>query len=577
MIMALLSERLGEWNPQLERELRSRFTGAHWAIAGVSSLGLQGVLLWIVRWGLPLGGDDAWGKAHYWNRYLCASHEAAAAIASWPLSPEVNYVLCPGSTSAEVIVPAINWPLWWLDLLMWVSVTGCGLLLLGSSLLLLHNLYRETRSGTLSLVRLSAQSGARVLLGKVLGVPVLVYGGVLLALPLQLWSAAHAGVAFAPILLFDLLAIAMTGAVQLLLAAIALGAIAPSGSRQHSPWLVELAWFVCPVGLATLLALEHLQYGNDLLHFGPLDAVKVLNPLYFLTYTVGQVPHSLETVGYLNVQDWMQLNWFGLPLWHSMAVAFGITLGTWGAIAACGWQSSLRRYQQPSAPLLSKCQSYGLTTALSLVLLGFAVQGVLDGDFFIGNSYTVLSCLVVWWLSLSLWLTPQRQTLIEWWRYRPQARRRSLVADLLWNDDAPASLAILLNLVIASLIAGPPLLIRLLQASPGLPAWSLTWFWGAGVSTALVWALGWELLRLVAGWPRLQWLAGLLVAPALPLGLLLWAAVQPVAMPIALGWVLLGEWLAIALFTWQLQAQLRRLGASAWGRALPPTGSTLRA
>ena len=88
------------------------------------------------------------------------------------------------------------WQGWWFEVfytLTWVALT---LLLFLGSYLLVKDIAREERRGTLNCVRLSPASSQNVLTGKLLGVPILLYWAIALAIPLHLWAAVSAGVPF---------------------------------------------------------------------------------------------------------------------------------------------------------------------------------------------------------------------------------------------------------------------------------------------------------------------------------------------------------------------------------------------
>jgi hypothetical protein len=76
---------------------------------------------------------------------------------------------------------------------------------------LVANMVREKHKGTLNFIRLSPQSSENILLGKMLGVPCLVYLGILLAVPLHIGAGIVAGVPLNWIIAFYALVIATCG------------------------------------------------------------------------------------------------------------------------------------------------------------------------------------------------------------------------------------------------------------------------------------------------------------------------------------------------------------------------------
>lgn len=87
-----------------------------------------------------------------------------------------------------------DWQGWNFDVfhtLTWIAVL---LLLTLGSYWLVKDVAREYRRGTLTLVRLTPQASRTILVGKLLGVPILLYLAIALAIPLHLWTAIKGGV-----------------------------------------------------------------------------------------------------------------------------------------------------------------------------------------------------------------------------------------------------------------------------------------------------------------------------------------------------------------------------------------------
>lgn len=168
------------WNPQLWREVKSRFKRRNLMIlVGVSVLG-QLLLL------------------QYFRRQLLAprGHLNYCKILA---GTSTNYAC----TFVNLTEPVIDWRVWWFDVfhaLTWIALL---VLLLGGSYLIVKDISREERAGTLALVRLSPQSAHSILLGKVLGVPSLLYFAIALALPLQGWAALQSGLSIITLLGID--------------------------------------------------------------------------------------------------------------------------------------------------------------------------------------------------------------------------------------------------------------------------------------------------------------------------------------------------------------------------------------
>ena len=82
------------------------------------------------------------------------------------------------------------------DLFITTSMIAIFVLLVGGTYLIIADLAREESRGTLNFIRLSPQSAQSILTGKILGVPILLYLLVILALPLNLSVAIAANIPF---------------------------------------------------------------------------------------------------------------------------------------------------------------------------------------------------------------------------------------------------------------------------------------------------------------------------------------------------------------------------------------------
>ncbi|WP_426549040.1 hypothetical protein [Dapis sp. BLCC M126] len=68
-----------------------------------------------------------------------------------------------------------------------------AVMLIGGVYMLVEDIAEEKRLGTLNFIRLSPQSSQKILLGKLLGVPILIYLAVAISLPLYLWATISSG------------------------------------------------------------------------------------------------------------------------------------------------------------------------------------------------------------------------------------------------------------------------------------------------------------------------------------------------------------------------------------------------
>jgi hypothetical protein len=98
--------------------------------------------------------------------------------------------------------------------------------------------------------------------------------------------------------------------------------------------------------------------------------------------------------------------------------------------------------------------------------VGFLVR-VSEPDLPYFESLAILNFLnLVAFILLIIILSPQRQTLLDWARYRQASQtRKSIWDELVWAENSPAPVAIALNAVMAALIAMPWLIFSKNSAS----------------------------------------------------------------------------------------------------------------
>jgi hypothetical protein len=91
-----------------------------------------------------------------------------------------------------------------------------GLLLFLGSYFLRKSWLQEAKTGTLTFLRLSPQPAEKILWGKLIGAPILLYWAIALALPLHIWAAYQSGMPIAVTLLVVLLPLSMIGMAYIL-------------------------------------------------------------------------------------------------------------------------------------------------------------------------------------------------------------------------------------------------------------------------------------------------------------------------------------------------------------------------
>ncbi|NEQ97527.1 MAG: hypothetical protein F6K30_12520 [Cyanothece sp. SIO2G6] len=378
----------------------------------------------------------------------------------------VNRRYSPCSATVGSQQYAIDWFQWHRDAFWGLSITMLFPLLILGTYVLINNLLKEERDGTLNFIRLSPQSAREILLGKMLGVPALIYLAVAIALPLHLFHGISAGLGWGVMAAFY----GATGAIAFLTFSMAL----LLGMVNMSLGMVQ-AWL--GGGAVFLIQLLCLQASR---HASSSDGSALSWTLMFSPFStlrgVGEQPF---VDGYRAGESLFQ--WFGIPM-VSLVVLI-LLLANTVLFSRWVWHALGRRFFNPTSTLLPKAQSYGLTLMVNVAAVGFSWPAWLkpaekmhhlelepDYSAHMPSSHWVENHLLFLLLiNLSLWvimivaLSPQRQSLHDWARYRhllPAAAtssghrsrtkfpRRSFWAELIWGEKSPIVVAIALNLLI---------------------------------------------------------------------------------------------------------------------------------
>ncbi|MCU0570546.1 MAG: hypothetical protein MUF49_28725 [Oculatellaceae cyanobacterium Prado106] len=401
---------IGDWNPQLLRELKGRLK--LWNIVGAIALSLIGQFLFM----------------------LTAYARLPLALAS--LNSEHPY--CTGSSVYETSFTCLrdsagnflfNWTAWWRDNFLYFDKALLFCVIVAGVYLLISNLGHEERQGTLGFVRLSPRSNREILIGKVLGVPSLVYLALACALPLHLWMAVQGQVAF--------------------------GAVVAT-------YLTGLLGTLCFFSTALLWSLTTTLFGNLQAWIGAGFMVMMLTVVqsgssylqpefaWYLVFNPSLVLDHL-TLNRSLQQELAEQFWFNLPFRANLLSCTLFSCGFFGVWIYWLWQGLDRRFRSPNATVLSKRQSYGFTACFQLSLMGFLWDNKHSYSLFGGNLAMPIFTSLMLFVLLIFVLTPNQQQLQEWARYRhglPKQERRSLLSDLIWGEKSPALLAIALNLVL---------------------------------------------------------------------------------------------------------------------------------
>lgn len=540
-------ETLGDWNPQLMREIQGRLKLRSVLLTVLLSLVAQGLfLLWRYR-----TLDYRWGN--------CETAEyQKTGMDCFQVSQE-QYLL-------------VNWQGWWLQVFSWSCILLMFGLIVGGTFLLISDLSKEDRQGTLTFISLSPQTARTILLGKMLGVPFLIYLAVLLALPLHYATGLAADIPATRILGFDVLLLASCCFYYSL--ALLLGLV--------SNWLNGFQAWLSSAGIFLLL----LFLEDNSLTYSSIDWLYTLSPSVILPYISGDIVSNLIGVDLpFDHHRLLEWQWFSVPIGHS-----GVWIGLF-ALAHFGlwtwwlWRPLQRRFRNPTVSLLSKKQSYWATACFFACFLGFSVISKPTST---TNLMTaVLLTHLLWFLLVIVLLLPHHQDLEDWARFRghyPSAKGKiQRIKDLLWAHNSPTWIAITINLG----IAGIPIMVWMLSLPDDENISGI-----AGLlfnsTLILIFTLFNQVMLLKPLSNRNVWVATTLLGPViLPAVLLTIVGISPgqaglsliLLTPFSIAWIkevsfisalqMFGLHLGmIAGLSWVLNRQLQRLGESSTQRLL---------
>jgi len=480
-----LLDKIGDWNPQLLRELKGWLKLR--SILLTTTISLLGQFILFISFQTELPTQlSIFHKSS--NRY-CTGHA------------EYGLAECLNNGLGE---PIINWQLWSFDIFHWLSIIACFGLLTAGTYLLISDLATEQRRDTLNFIRLSPQSPQSILWGKMLGVPILFYIGVLVTLPLHLWLGLNAQIPLIQILGFYAVVIAAS---FLYFSAALLFGLVGSWLGGFQAWL----------GSGTLLGYliwTKQGIGSNFSADSPVSILGLINPCFL-------IPQPEVDSRFLhNIPQFTDFRWFVLSLGDNFAFTVGFALLVYCVGAYFIWESLEHCFQVSTNTMLSKKQSYLLTACFTLITLGCAnwqklVFTRLPGSYVLRENIGFLMILNFGlFLYLIAAVSPSRQTLQDWARYRHVAyvkgsKSGSLIYDLIWGEKSPGILAIAINATIA--ITGLAFLILVSQANSNNKIDALIALAFAG-SLAVIYAALTQLVLFLKTEQRLLWATGVLLA-----------------------------------------------------------------
>lgn len=364
--------------------------------------------------------------------------------------PDVDYRYCLNEANPNLCEVAegqqsyrVNWIAWnddvfrVLTLLIVFPLMGLG------TFLITNNLAEEKRRGTLNFLQMSPRSPLTILGGKLMGVPICLYLAVGMVLPLHWFVGLNAGYGVGPLLGFDIVLVAQ--ALIFYLAALVFSlSISNIVLLTLHPWLLAAA----VVGFHWCVYLwvdsnmwrwyDHTESMSIVWSF-------LFSPITALGYLV---PNRSVDVVSLNANIFLGI--FRVNFLEYVLLTMVHALG-WYVLLSHGLQ---RRYSNSETTLLKRRFSYPLTCIFMAIALGLSNSATADfNDAFDVWVLVPFLCLL-YCFGLMVALSPARQTLKDWARFRQSytSQRLSLWQDLLIGDTSSPIIAIGLNFFLMTVI-----------------------------------------------------------------------------------------------------------------------------
>lgn len=539
-----------DWNPQLFREIRGKLKTRNLVIAAAISVMVQFVTVISLLGQLP----DSDPERSLYTQY--SSYCRGNGLDNFACTKDMlgNWV--------------INWQLLWLDLFIILSIISIFSLLVIGTYMLIADTVQEENQGTLNFIRLTPQSAGSILLGKILGVPILLFSAILLLLPLHLASGIHAHIPPTLILGFYAVIVASCGFFYSLALLWSLTNLGFSGLK---PWLggglVGMLLFV----LTRLLFDGYLSLDN------PAGWLFLFNPSLVLSYLIDATYLPSNHVDFLTVEELSEMLFLGQALWTNATIGISAILFNFCLWTYWCWSIAQRRFLNPERTLISKTQSYWLTGWFVAIALGFTLQSTrqhLLEEYFV----FLQLCLGVWGLGLIAVLSPHRQALHDWSRYRHQLNKQGnqLWKELVFGENSPSTVAIAINLLIAIAYIVPSILIHLSQNRYHL-LWGFILSLGSIMLCAVITQFILTIKTRKRGVLSLIIVTSLIIVPPVCLG---FAEVYPETSPLVwlfsflptvvtqyatiptLLMAVFGQWLGITVIGLQMTRKLKQAGAT---------------
>jgi hypothetical protein len=388
--MNQLLNQIGDWNPQLLRELKGKLKFRSVAVTVSGSVIFQLLFILSFLQSLPREGQR-------YSRYCL-----------------------------NTAVPCtVNWTIWWQDQFRFITWLLPFIFFCAGVYALVADLTQEERRGTLNFIRLSPRSCFSIMVGKLLGVPILSYLGVASIVPLHLFAAINAGTPIVFAISYYLLLIA-------------------TGIFLFSAAILQALWS----GDRILIA-GRIASGPILLAFATIWIASI-----YMGWNINTT-WSPFAKNVFNIPPVGDFQWFYVQLAQNSLNSHVFTLGILGISTYGIWQLIRRRFNRPGTTMISKKQSYCTIACLEVLFLGFCLYSGDPPDrlIYLAQFGGLYIFNFICFLILIGALSTQRQALLDWTRYG--LPRGGLIKDLIWADKSPAPVAIAVNLAIANALLIP--------------------------------------------------------------------------------------------------------------------------
>jgi hypothetical protein len=395
---ANITDKIGDFNPQLLREIKGRLRPKNVIIVSIVSLIGQLLIYLLSREGIVAENEICYSYTRY-----CSS----------------------------------DLRIFWLDIFITMSIMGIFLLLVAGTYLLSNDLSKELKRGTLNFIRLSPQSATNIFIGKILGVPILLYLLGLTAFPLHFFAGLGAKIPLLLILSFYLvlaLSCLFFFSLAIFFSLVNHQSFTNSNLSGSEGWIISLCTFFFLLIITSWTFSEHNYIANN-----SFDWLIFFSPATVLFYLIESTQLSAD---YFPFDFMSNLSWYGLNIFANYLSGIGFILANFALWSYFIWQGLTRVFYNPNATIISKLQSYKIATAFIIISVGFALESS-------SNFVLVQFFSFILFLTLIMTLTPQRQTVLEWARYRHNTSKenRNLLKDLLLGEKSPSTLAISLSIL----------------------------------------------------------------------------------------------------------------------------------